>query len=256
MRLVSKALLETERVSLLDLLDRLLETGVAVDGEIDLSVADVNLIHLGLKLVLASSATLEQHNNGRAIHSADPADNPPGGSPGECSSGSMICSGPRIYGEAASKAGADVQPVCTAEAVLGSPPAPEREKPVEWLHPGIDGFDGAQGLPAGVGEKASSKFNLECVPRVPRRVGRSDFDPAKIEHGIAKLALTLVELIRRLMERQAIRKMERGTLTEIEVERLGETFRRLETKMTELKRVFGLKDEELNLDLGPLGALM
>ena len=102
MRLMSNALLETERATLLDLLDRLLETGVAVDGEIDLSVADVNLIHLGLKLVLASSATLEQRNNGRAIHSADPADNPPGGSPGECSSGSTICAGPPIFGEAES----------------------------------------------------------------------------------------------------------------------------------------------------------
>ena len=146
---MSNALLETERVTLLDLLDRLLETGVAVDGEIDLSVADINLIHLGLKLVLASSATLEQHNNGRATRFADPADNPPGGSPGECSSGSTICPGPPIFGEAESKAGADVQPVCTAEAVLGSPPAPEREKPVEWLHPGIGRFDGTQGCRPG-----------------------------------------------------------------------------------------------------------
>ena len=54
---MSNALLETERVTLLDLLDRLLETGVVMDGEIDLSVADINLVHLGLKLVLASSAT-------------------------------------------------------------------------------------------------------------------------------------------------------------------------------------------------------
>ena len=253
---MSNALLETQRVTLLDLLDRLLETGVVVDGEIDLSIADVNLIHVGLKLVLASSATLEQHNNAPATHSADPADNPPGGSPGECSSGSTIWPGSPISGEVASKAGADVQPVCTAEAILGSPLAPEREKPVEWLHPGIDRFDGAQGLPARTGEKASSKLNLARVPHAPRHAERSDFNPAKIEQGIAKLALTLVELIRRLMERQAIRKMERGTLTEMQVERLGETFQRLEAKMTDLKRVFGLKDEELNLDLGPLGALM
>ena len=250
------ALLETERVTLLDLLDRLLETGVAVDGEIDLSVADVNLIHLGLKLVLASSATLEQHSNGCATHFADPTDDPPSGSPGECSLGSTICPGPPILEETGSKACAEVQPACTAEAVLGPQPAPEREKPGEWLHPGIGRFDGTQGLPARAGEKASSKFNRERVPPVPRRVERSDFDPAKIEHGLAKLALTLVELIRRLMERQAIRKMEGGTLTEIQVERVGEAFRRLETKMAELKRVFGLQDEELNLDLGPLGALM
>ncbi len=250
------ALLESEHVTLLDLLDRLLETGVAVDGEIDLSVADVNLIHLGLKLVLASSATLEQHSNGRATHFADPADNPPGGSPRECSLGSTICPGPPILEEADSKACAEVQTACTAEAVLGSQPAPEREKPGERLHPKIDPLDSARKLPARAGKKTCSNFDLERVPPVPGRAERPDFEPAKIEHGLAKLALTLVELIRRLMERQAIRKMERGTLTEIQVERLGEAFRRLEAKMGELKRIFGLKDEELNLDLGPLGALM
>jgi len=85
---------------------------------------------------------------------------------------------------------------------------------------------------------------------------RHDFDPSKIEHGLAKLALTLIELIRRLMEQQAVRKMERGTLSDIQVERLGEAFRRLENKMAELKIVFGLENEELNLDLGPLGSLM
>ncbi|MGA2483210.1 MAG: gas vesicle protein K [Candidatus Acidiferrales bacterium] len=94
------------------------------------------------------------------------------------------------------------------------------------------------------------------MPPVPRRAGRSDFDPVKVERGLAKLVLTLIELLRRLMEKQAIRKMEGGTLTERQVEGLGEAFRRLETKMGELKRVFGLQDEELNLDLGPLGALM
>src|SRR5208337_5655321 len=82
------ALLQPGRATLLDLLDRLLETGVAVDGEIDLSVADINLVHLGLKLVLASSATLEQHSNGGAAHFGDATDEFLCGSPGECSIGS------------------------------------------------------------------------------------------------------------------------------------------------------------------------
>lgn len=85
---------------------------------------------------------------------------------------------------------------------------------------------------------------------------RIDFEPAKVEQGLAKLVLTLVELIRRLMEKQAIRKMEGGTLNRSQLEQLGEAFRRLESKMVELKRVFGLEDEDLNLDLGPLGELM
>lgn len=250
------ALLESERVTLLDLLDRLLETGVAVDGEIDLSVADINLVHLGLKLVLTSSATLEPHSNGSATRLADPVDIPPGGSPGECSLGSPICPEPPILAEAESQAGADVQPACAAETVLSSRSTPEQEPPCEWLHSGIGRFDGTQGLHARADQKALSKIDPARVPSVPRRVGRSDFDPAKVERGLAKLVLTLVELIRHLMERQAVRKMELGTLTEMQVEKLGEAFRRLEAKMGELKSVFGLQDEELNLDLGPLGALM
>ena len=253
---MNEVLLESERVTLLDLLDRLLETGVVVDGEIDLSVADIDLIHLGLKLVLASSATLEQRSNGGTTHSTDPTDNPLAGSPGECSFGSTICPGPPIPTEAESRAGALAQPACTAETVLSSRSTPEREQHGEGLCPRMDRFDGTQGLPARAEEKVFSRIDPERVPPVRGRVERSDFEPAQVEHGLAKLVLTLVELIRRLMERQAIRRMEGGALTAMQVERLGEAFRRLEIKMGELKRVFGLKDEELNLDLGPLGALM
>ena len=81
-------------------------------------------------------------------------------------------------------------------------------------------------------------------------------DPKNVEKGLAKLVLTLVELIRQLMERQAIRRMEAGSLTDGEIERVGETLMKLEAKMQELKGVFGLDDEELNLNLGPLGNLM
>ena len=66
----------------------------------------------------------------------------------------------------------------------------------------------------------------------------------------------VVELLRQLMERQAIRRIEGGSLTEEEIERLGLTFLRLAERMEELKTQFGLDDEELNLDLGPLGDLL
>ncbi len=116
---------------------------------------------------------------------------------------------------------------------------------------------GADALPVRSAERTSPRFAPgPCCHLCRRRMERPDLETSKIEHGLAKLALTLVELIRRLMERQAVRKMERGTLTETQVERLGEAFRLLEKKMVELKHVFGLDDEELNLDLGPLGALM
>jgi hypothetical protein len=249
-------LLESERVTLLDLLDRLLETGVAVDGEIELSVADINLVHLGLKLVLASSATLEQHSKGSATRLADAIDIPLCDSPGECSLDSTICPEPPIPARAESKVATDIQPACTAETVLSSRSTHGQEQPGEWLDPGMGRFDGTQDLHARDEGRALSKTDPAPVLPVPMQVERSDFDPAKVERGLAKLVLTLIELLRRLMEKQAVRKMEGGTLTEIQVEGLGEAFRRLETKMGELKHVFGLQDEELNLDLGPLGALM
>src|SRR3954467_7125112 len=88
---------------------------------------------------------------------------------------------------------------------------------------------------------------------LPRRVSA---DPETVERGLAQLVLTLLELLRQLMERQALHRMERGTLTDEEVERLGETFMKLAERMDELKAEFGLRDEDLNLDLGPLGSLL
>ena len=72
---------------------------------------------------------------------------------------------------------------------------------------------------------------------------------------MAKLVLTLVDLLRRLLERQAIRRMEGGSLHDEEIERLGLAFMRMEAKMEELKAAFGLKDDDLNINLGPLGDL-
>ena len=88
---------------------------------------------------------------------------------------------------------------------------------------------------------------------LPRRV---EVSPSNAERGLAQLVLTLIELLRRLLEKQALRRIEGGLLTDDEVERMGETFLKLEQKMTELKDAFGLADEDLNLDLGPLGNLM
>lgn len=81
-------------------------------------------------------------------------------------------------------------------------------------------------------------------------------DPSNVEQGLAKLVLTIVDLIRQLLEKQAIRRMDSGSLTEEQIERMGETFLKLEQKMEELKAAFGLEGEELNLNLGPLGDLM
>ena len=85
---------------------------------------------------------------------------------------------------------------------------------------------------------------------------RVNADPENVERGLAQLVLTLVELLRQLMERQAVRRVEGGSLTDEEIERLGVTFMRLEERMEQLKDTFGLDDDDLNLELGPLGKLL
>ncbi|HEY2182010.1 MAG TPA: gas vesicle protein K [Solirubrobacteraceae bacterium] len=85
---------------------------------------------------------------------------------------------------------------------------------------------------------------------------RVNADRDNLEKGLAQLVMTLVELLRQLMERQALRRMEGGTLSPEEVERLGRTFMALSERMDELKDAFGLTDDDLNLDLGPLGNLI
>jgi hypothetical protein len=85
---------------------------------------------------------------------------------------------------------------------------------------------------------------------------RINADPDGVERGLAQLVLTIVELLRQLMERQALHRVELGTLSEVEIERLGQTFMALAQRMDELKLQFGLEDRDLNLDLGPLGTLL
>jgi hypothetical protein len=87
---------------------------------------------------------------------------------------------------------------------------------------------------------------------IPERISA---DPEVVENGLAKLVLSIVELIRRLLEKQALRRMETGNLTEAEIERLGSALMKLEEKMEELKKVFGLDEDDLNLSLGPIKTL-
>lgn len=89
-----------------------------------------------------------------------------------------------------------------------------------------------------------------------RTMQRLRSDPETVERDLVKLVLTLVELIRQLMERQALRRAEGGDLTGQQIEDLGLALMRLEEAMTRLKDHFGLDDHDLNLDLGPLGPLL
>lgn len=85
---------------------------------------------------------------------------------------------------------------------------------------------------------------------------RLPLDSSKVGQGLAKLVLTIIELLRQLMERQAMRRVENDSLTDEQVEELGLTLMRLEEKMEELKIIFGLENEDLTIDLGPLGKLL
>jgi phage shock protein A len=103
-------------------------------------------------------------------------------------------------------------------------------------------------------DSADNALNLASLTKAAG--GKLDLDPDNPENGLAKLVLAVIELLRQLCERQAVRRMDSGSLSDAEVEKLGEAFMRLEQKMIELKALFGLEDDELDLDLGPLGKLL
>jgi hypothetical protein len=96
----------------------------------------------------------------------------------------------------------------------------------------------------------------ESSPAAPGARHRFAPRPETVEHDLARLVLTIVELLRQLMERQAIRRVEQGDLTDDAEERIGMTLMLLDDRMTHLLEHFGLTRKELNLDLGPLGTLL
>jgi hypothetical protein len=94
---------------------------------------------------------------------------------------------------------------------------------------------------------------LETVAEsLPQRLNT---DPDKVENGLAKLVLTLIEVLRKVLEHQAVRRMEGGHLSDAEIEKLGIALLRLNDRMQDMKGIFGLTDDDLQIDLGPLGKL-
>ncbi len=86
--------------------------------------------------------------------------------------------------------------------------------------------------------------------------GRLNLQPEEMKNGLARLVLVLIKLLHKLLERQAIRRMETGSLAEVDVERLGMTLMRQAQEIERLRELFGLKEEDMNIDLGPLGKLL
>ena len=98
-----------------------------------------------------------------------------------------------------------------------------------------------------------SPADLQRLETAPRRINAA---PDDVEQGLAKLVLSLIEFLRQVLERQAVRRMDGGDLSEDDIERMGLTLMRLEEKVLELTEQFGLSLDDLNLDLGPLGKLL
>ncbi len=212
---------EDDELSLLETLDHVLDKGVVTAGEITISVANIDLIYLGLNVVLGSVETINEVVGRRQKALDVPARRAPV---------------PPEETETAAK-GVDMEgegKVISRE-LLSIPP-----KPAE---------------PEVISERADT--SVETVRSVPNRLPeRINIDPHSVEQGLAKLVLTLIELIRRLLEKQGVRRMEGGRLSTEQIEELGLALMKLEEKMRELKDQFGLADEDLNLDLGPVGRLI
>ena len=174
---------KNKNVALVDVLDKILEKGAVINGDIVIRVADVVLVYLGLRLVLTSISKAEEMS-GRNF---------------------------------------------------GNP------------------------------DKELTPDDAEYIERLQREIRRAEENipklidlgnPKKTEQGLAELILTLVELIRRLMEKEAYRRVKRGSLSYAEMQKLGLSLKAVKTKIKEIQMIFGIADEELNLDLGPLGNLM
>ena len=192
-------------VSLCEALDRVLNTGVVALGEVTLSVADVDLIYLGLQLVVTSI------ESGREL--APPGDGP---QPGPDSR-------PRLM-EAEPPGQAAPQPAALALPTL------------------LAGQDGRNSS----GEPVEKNGETAGAP--------ADSDREK--NGLGQLVLTLMKVLHELLKRQALRRIEGGALTPAQVERLGVTLMNQAREIDRLRAAFSLAEEDLNLDLGPLGKLL
>ena len=114
---------------------------------------------------------------------------------------------------------------------------------------------------SGAGLTVSELAKLDDLRRELERTSASsplrwNADPDDVQRSVAQLVLTLVEFIRKLLERQAIRRMEAGTLTDQQTEDIGRALMKLEETVVDIAARFGVLPEDLNLDLGPIGKLM
>jgi hypothetical protein len=207
----SEQIVQHQRFTLLELLDRLLDKGAMVKGEVLLSVADIDLVYLNLGLLLSSVKSVvaaydqEELLSWRSFSPSDDSLAVPELATRSETAASLIATNSRSDQE---------------EALARTAPATSDDERDRYLAP------------------------------------KASIDSKNVEKGLARLVLTLIDLIRKLMEKQAIRRIDAGQLHAEEIERVGDTFFQLDERMEQLKKTFGLNDEDLNLDLGPLGDLL
>ena len=170
-------------VALVDALDKVLEMGAVVSGDVVIRVADVDLCYLGLRLLLTSISKAEE-----------------------------------MSGKSFSDRNKELTP-----------------EDIEYI------------------QKLQREIK-RAEENIPKLIDIGN--PKKTEQGLAKLVLTLVELIRKLMEKEAYRRVKKGSLSSAEIQKLGLSLKAVKKKIQEIQAIFGIEDQELNLDLGPLGNLM
>ncbi len=210
---------EGKGVSLCEVLDRVLDTGVVGHGDVVISVADVDLVFLSLRLLLTSVETARKA--GMAVPTVP---------------------GTRRAAEEAGRA---------------APPPPERlsapSPPPRIVAPADSP------VPAALVRAALVPSAVEVLP-----AERPALDPATrvnvsadgVKNGLAQLVMVLVRLLHELLERQAVKRIDGGALTDEEIERLGTTLMRQAEEIRRLQKTLGLTDDDMNLDLGPLGKLI
>ncbi len=217
----SATLFGDDPVDLADILNTVLDRGAVLHGDVTIAVADVDLIKLNLALLIQAVES--------AVRRTGPAVGATGGDVPSPAPKSLAGSFGPILEPVARPATttqpqrADTRPSASGSAAPTPPDGGERSTSLN---------DVAQGLPA-----------------------RINADEKGVESGLARLVLTLIEVLRKVLEHQAVRRMEGGHLSDEQIERLGLALSRLDDRMQDLKRVFGLTDEDLQIDLGPLGRL-
>jgi len=116
--------------------------------------------------------------------------------------------------------------------------------------------DFAKVMRAGADTVSMASFGEGHPGEQARQQGRLNLDQDKVKNGLGQLVLTLVKLLHELLERQAIRRIEAGSLTDEQMERLGLTLMKQAQEIDRLREEFNLEEDDLNLDLGPLGKLL